>query len=127
MGNRPDAVGWESPYSRKRKGEKVLTPTIDSTSEPAATAPHPTDAISNTMAEFLEFTAFRPRTYEQAMDAWRSSCPRLTTWEDALLAGLIKVLPGDASTPSQVRLTTAGLSALRNARRDRALRQSKHV
>ncbi len=105
----------------------MLTPTIDSTSEPAATAPHPTGAMSTTMVEFLEFTAFRPRTYEQAMDAWRSSCPRLTTWEDALLAGLIKVLPGDASTPSQVRLTTAGLSALRSARRDRALRQSKLV
>jgi hypothetical protein len=105
----------------------VLTPTIDSASEPAATAPNPTEPMSSTIVEFLEFTAFRPRTYEQAMEAWRSSCPRLTTWEDALIAGLIEVSPGDAGTPSQVRLTTAGLSALRTARRDRALRKSKQA
>ena len=32
------------------------------------------------MVEFLDWVAFRPRTYADAMEAWRSSCPRLTVW-----------------------------------------------
>ena len=29
------------------------------------------------------------RTYEEVMDAWRTSCPKLTVWEDANDRGLI--------------------------------------
>ena len=47
--------------------------------------------------QLLEWVSDRPRSYEETMDAWRSSCPRLTIWEDALLDGLVKVVPGEAS------------------------------
>jgi hypothetical protein len=118
MGNRPDAGNRESPYARKRKG-KNLTPLIDSTFGPAAPAPDLTEAMSHAMTEFLAFIAIRQPTFEQAMEAWGSNLPQLTTWEDAWTAGLIAVLSGDARIAPRVHLTTAGLSALRTARRDR--------
>jgi hypothetical protein len=37
----------------------------------------------------LEWIALRPREYAEVMDAWRTSCPRLSIWEDAVLAGLV--------------------------------------
>jgi hypothetical protein len=40
--------------------------------------------------QFLSWLAERPRAYPEVMEAWRSSCPRLTVWEDALADGLIR-------------------------------------
>jgi len=34
--------------------------------------------------DLVEWVAVRPRTYTDAMEAWRTSCPRLTIWEDAV-------------------------------------------
>lgn len=39
--------------------------------------------------DLIEFVATRPRPYEDVIDAWRTSCPRLTVWEDAIDGGLI--------------------------------------
>ena len=39
--------------------------------------------------QFLEWIAATPRTYADALDTWRSSCPRHTIWEDAMAAGLV--------------------------------------
>ena len=33
--------------------------------------------------DLLEWLAARERTYEEVMEAWRTSCPRLPVWEDA--------------------------------------------
>src|SRR5687767_10111933 len=41
--------------------------------------------------QFLEWVSSAPRTYAQTMDAWRSTCPRLTVWEDAVDAGLVEI------------------------------------
>jgi hypothetical protein len=35
------------------------------------------------LLDMLEWLAEAPRTYAQTMEAWRTSCPRLTVWEDA--------------------------------------------
>ena len=64
------------------------------------------------MLEFLTWVASRPRTYDEAMDAWRSTCPRQTIWEDALIDGLIRVARGEAGQPSQVTLTPRGRALL---------------
>ena len=40
--------------------------------------------------QLLEWIASAPRTYEEAIETWRSSCPRHSIWEDALEAGLIE-------------------------------------
>jgi hypothetical protein len=43
------------------------------------------------------------------MDAWRTSCPRLSIWEDAIGDGLVELLPGaSAQNEAGVALTTAG-------------------
>jgi hypothetical protein len=62
---------------------------------------------ANTM-ELLSWLSARPRTYTDAMEAWRSHCPRLTVWEDALIDGLIKVERAGA----RVVLTPLGERAL---------------
>jgi hypothetical protein len=41
--------------------------------------------------QLLEWLAERPRSYVETMDAWKSSCPRLTVWEDALAEGFVRV------------------------------------
>ena len=45
--------------------------------------------------------------YAQTMEAWQSSCPRLTVWEDAVADGLVRVQRGT------VLLTAAGTELLR--------------
>jgi len=39
--------------------------------------------------DLLRWLASGDRTYEEVMDAWRTSCPRLTVWEDANDRGFI--------------------------------------
>ena len=58
--------------------------------------------------ELLLWVAERPRTYDETMEAWRSNCPRHSTWEDACLDGLLQVVEGE------VRLTARGTAAVRN-------------
>jgi len=59
--------------------------------------------------ELLDWVSSRPRTYAETMEAWRSHCPRLLVWEDALLDGLVRVDAG------HVRLTPAGERTLGKA------------
>ena len=40
--------------------------------------------------DLVEWVAREPRAYSDVMDAWRTSCPRLTVWEDAVDRGLVK-------------------------------------
>ena len=39
--------------------------------------------------DFLEWVARGPRPYAEVMEAWRTSCPRLQIWEDAVAYGLV--------------------------------------
>lgn len=68
------------------------------------------DPVHHLMQQFLAWIDITPRSYGETMDAWRSSCPRLTAWEDALEAGLVQV-DGDGNQGYQqarVSLTKAG-------------------
>jgi hypothetical protein len=62
--------------------------------------------------EFLTWVARRPRTYADAMEAWRSNCPRQSVWEDALLEGLVRVENGATMNESMVVLTPLGEARL---------------
>jgi hypothetical protein len=64
------------------------------------------------MREFLTWVSARRRTYAEAMEAWRSSCPRQTVWEGALIDGLIRVEDGDTLHQSEVVLTLQGRAIL---------------
>jgi len=63
------------------------------------------------MLQFLAWVADRPRTYSQTMDAWRSTCPHLSVWEDAIIGGLVRIDNGNGRA---VVLTAAGQKVLRN-------------
>ena len=62
--------------------------------------------------EFLAWTASRPRTYAEAMEAWSSKCPRNSVWEDALTEGLIQVGSAETMGQSKVILTPRGRAIL---------------
>jgi hypothetical protein len=65
--------------------------------------------------QFLVWVAETPRTYAQAMDAWRSTCPRLSIWEDAILDGLVRFAGGATRNHSRVILTAKGRALLVDA------------
>lgn len=65
------------------------------------------------MAQFLRWLEERPRSYAETMDVWRSNCPRLSAWEDALEDGLIRLEPArDSAHDIQVRITAKGRARL---------------
>jgi hypothetical protein len=52
------------------------------------------DTLRPLMIDLVAFVADRPRPYAEVMDAWRTTCPRLTVWEDAMEAGLVVLRDG---------------------------------
>jgi hypothetical protein len=64
--------------------------------------------------DLLEWLAKRDRSYEEVMDAWHTSCPRLPVWEDANERGL--VMSVQANGRSIVRVTSSGLALLQQGR-----------
>ncbi len=41
------------------------------------------------MLDFVEWVAREPRLYSEVIATWRTSCPRLTIWEDAADSGYV--------------------------------------
>jgi hypothetical protein len=60
--------------------------------------------------DLLECLARRDRGYEEVIDAWRTSCPRLPVWEDANDRGLVirELVDGR----DLVRISPSGLALL---------------
>ncbi|HEY3061066.1 MAG TPA: hypothetical protein VGL99_19045 [Chloroflexota bacterium] len=56
--------------------------------------------------DLLQWVDQAPRSYDEAMQTWQSTCPRFTIWEDALEDRLIRVVR------TQVLLTQEGAAAL---------------
>ena len=68
------------------------------------------DTVEALILDLLDWLMVRDRTYEEVMDAWRTSCPRLPVWEDANDRGLITREEVNGNTV--VRLTPSGLALL---------------
>ena len=64
------------------------------------------------MLQFLTWVSDRRRSYEDAMAAWQSTCPRHTIWEDAIIGGLVRIENTNGSRQSQVTLTPRGQAVL---------------
>jgi hypothetical protein len=79
-----------------------------------------TDTVENLILDLLEFVTVKERTYEQVMDAWRTSCPRLPVWEDANDRGLLTIEHRGRAV--FVALTQAGQALLGERRPRRATR-----
>lgn len=59
------------------------------------------------IADFLAWLGQEPRTCHEALEAWRTNCPRLTVWEEAHDRGLVARVRGADGTPLLVP-TAAG-------------------
>lgn len=73
-----------------------------------AASPHPLTL------QMLTWLASQPRSYAETMNAWRTSCPRLSIWEDALADQLVLVgraFPG-GEVAAPVLLTNRGRELL---------------
>ena len=66
--------------------------------------------------DLVAFVAIQPRPYDEVIDAWRTSCPRLTVWEDAIDRGLITRRRAEDKTLI-VQATAAGLRLLQEGGR----------
>jgi hypothetical protein len=73
-----------------------------------------TDTVENLILDLVEWVARKERTYQETMDAWRTSCPRLPVWEDATSRGFVKTT--FANGRSLVQVTQSGLDFLRMKR-----------
>jgi hypothetical protein len=69
------------------------------------TTPRPANAET---LELLTWISSRPRNYAESIDAWKSNCPHHAIWDDAVVAGLIRV------SRSEVTITPAGRALLEN-------------
>jgi hypothetical protein len=73
------------------------------------------DAVAESLVlDLLEWVANRERSFEEVMDAWRTSCPRLPVWEDANDRGL--VMREEVNGRCIVRITSSGLALLEQRR-----------
>jgi hypothetical protein len=62
--------------------------------------------------DLLEWIGREPRSYADVIDAWRTSCPRLTVWEDAMDRGFA-VREHAKGREVTIRLTATGRGFLR--------------
>jgi hypothetical protein len=72
------------------------------------------DAVESLIVDLLEWVANGDRSYEEVVDAWRTSCPKLPVWEDANDRGLVtreyvngrcfvRITPSGLGLPRQLR------------------------
>jgi hypothetical protein len=73
------------------------------------------DAVDDLILDLLEWVGPTPRSYEEVMEAWRRSCPRLPVWEDANDRGYIARhhVPGQGEL---IAVSSAGANHLRRHR-----------
>jgi hypothetical protein len=64
--------------------------------------------------DLLEWLAIRDRSYEEVMEAWRTSCPKLPVWEDANDRAL--VTKERVQGRCVIRITSSGLALLERRR-----------
>jgi hypothetical protein len=70
------------------------------------------ETADSLVLDLVEWIARKPRVYSEAIAAWRTSCPRLTIWEDALDHGYVaRETVGGAGL--MVTVTEAGENFLR--------------
>lgn len=75
------------------------------------------DSLDSLLLDFIAWLDAAPRSYADVMDAWRTSCPRLPVWEEAVDRGLVQRVAHDRGVTG-VALTPAGRELL--ARHQRA-------
>ncbi|THD63064.1 MAG: hypothetical protein E7813_19010 [Bradyrhizobium sp.] len=67
--------------------------------------------------DLVEWIAREPRLYAEVIESWRTSCPRLTIWEDAVDRGYVTRQP--VGGEMRVAITANGEKFLRDNGRSR--------
>jgi D-3-phosphoglycerate dehydrogenase len=78
-----------------------------------------TQTVEVLVLDLLEWLSSHDRSYEETLDAWLTSCPKLPVWEDANDHGLVCI--ENKNGRSSVRVTPAGFDLLRKFRPGRVL------
>ena len=73
-----------------------------------------TNTVDNLILDLVEWVGRKERTYQETMEVWRTSCPRLPIWEDATERGFVETTFADGR--SLVGATQAGLEFLKEKR-----------
>jgi hypothetical protein len=68
------------------------------------------DTVESLVLDLLEWIGPEARPYDEVLDAWRTSCPRLPVWEDANDRGLVAC--DQAAGQRFVSVTPAGWEQL---------------
>jgi D-3-phosphoglycerate dehydrogenase len=67
--------------------------------------------VENLIVDLLSWLSARERSYDEVMEAWRTSCPKLPVWEDANERGFVEI--EEAGARRSVKITAAGAEFLR--------------
>lgn len=71
------------------------------------------DTSDPLVLDLVEWIAREPRLYAEVIEAWRTSCPRLTVWEDAVDRGYL-ARESVAGAGVRVVVTRSGETFLRD-------------
>lgn len=77
------------------------------------------DPVDALILDLLEWLGPRPRPYAEALEAWRTSCPRLPVWEEAAARGLVE-RQAAAGSEAMVSVTALGRELLGTRRPGRS-------
>ncbi len=64
------------------------------------------EQIEPLVRDLVAWCATTPRAYSEVLDAWRTSCPRLMVWEEAVERRLVETRAGDRGL--EVHVTRKG-------------------
>lgn len=73
------------------------------------------DILESLILDLLEWIGRSGRPYDEVIDAWRTSCPRLPVWEDANERGFVD-RKLDGSCRPFVALSACGLEHVQTVR-----------
>ena len=73
-----------------------------------------TETVESLILDLVEWVQARDRTYGETLDVWRTSCPRLPVWEDAVERGLVETI--GVADAWLVRPSAKGLALLQERR-----------
>jgi hypothetical protein len=71
-----------------------------------------TETADALVLDLVEWIGREPRLYSEVIETWRTSCPRLTIWEDAVDRGYVARRPV-AGQGVHVAITASGEKFLR--------------
>jgi hypothetical protein len=74
-----------------------------------------TDTVEALIVGLLEHVACGERSYDEVIEDWRTSCPKLPVWEEANERGLVMRVRTNGR--AVVRITAAGTALLQQHRR----------